>query len=54
MKLKHGAHQTNEHVLLTKHTNPNNEVMTGKVRDTKCCYLKPVKHSELPKGKKNI
>lgn len=51
MKLKHGANQANEHVLLTKHTNPNNEIMTGTVTDTKHCYLKLVECFEIPKGK---
>lgn len=52
MKLKHSANQANKHVLLTKHANPNNEIMTGRVTDTKHCYLKLVKCFELPKGKK--
>jgi len=52
MKLKHGANQANKHVLPTKHTNPNNVVMTGTVTDRKHCYLKLVKCYELPKGKK--
>lgn len=51
MKLKHGANQANEHVLPTKHTNPNNEIMTGTVTDTKQCYLKRVKGFELPQEK---
>lgn len=47
MKLKHGANQTNQHVLLTKHTNPKNEIITSRVTDTNHCYLKLVKHFEL-------
>lgn len=54
MKLKHGANQANEHVLLTKHTNPNNEIMTGRVTDTKHCYLKLVECFEIPKGRSNV